>query len=97
MTVTVKGKTGLVAPPSVQRLAGIGNGDRLEFKVSSRTITIVPAEPSTYKPTKSELAAIRKGQAAISSVESVSLTDFLNGLDSHRRKAGAKTNRKVSR
>jgi bifunctional DNA-binding transcriptional regulator/antitoxin component of YhaV-PrlF toxin-antitoxin module len=97
MTVTVKGKTGLVVPSSVQCRAGIRSGDRLEFKVSSRTITIVPVEASTYEPTKAELAAIRKGQAAIARGESVGLTDFLNGLDSHRRKAGAKTNRKSSR
>lgn len=65
MTVTLKDKTGLVVPPSVQRRAGIRSGDRLEFKVSSRTITIVPVEASTYEPTKAELAAIRKGQAAM--------------------------------
>jgi bifunctional DNA-binding transcriptional regulator/antitoxin component of YhaV-PrlF toxin-antitoxin module len=97
MTITVNKKTALVVPPSVQRLAGIRNGDRLEFKVSTRTITIVPAKPSAEKLTRSELAAIRKGQAAISRGESVSLDDFLNGLDRHHRKAGAKTGRKVSR
>lgn len=62
MTVTVNNKTGLPVPPSVQRRAGIKDGDRLEFKVSSPTITIVPAEPAPYKPTKSELAAIRKAK-----------------------------------
>lgn len=96
MTVTVKGKIGLVVPPSVQRQAGIKHGDRLEFKVSSGTITIAPAKEATYKPTKSEMATIRNGQAAIARGESVSLTDFLHGLDSNRRKAGTKTNRKVS-
>ena len=40
MTVTVKSKTELVVPPSVQRQAGIRSGDRLEFSVSSGTITI---------------------------------------------------------
>lgn len=87
----------MVVPPSVQRLAGIRNGDRLEFKVSARTITIVPAKRSTEKLTKSEWAAIRKGQAAISRAESVSLDDFLDGLDRHHRKTGAKTSRKGSR
>ncbi len=80
MTLTVKGKTGLVVAPSVQRRAGIRSGDRPEFKVSSRTITIVPVKPSGYEPTKAELAAIRKGQAAIVRGNSVGLTDFLNGL-----------------
>ncbi len=97
MTVIVKSKTGLIVPPSVQRQAGIKSGDRLEFKVSSGTITITPAEPARYKPTKSEVAAIRKGEAAIARGESVSLTDFLHGLDRNRRKAGTKTNREVSR
>jgi bifunctional DNA-binding transcriptional regulator/antitoxin component of YhaV-PrlF toxin-antitoxin module len=97
MTVTVKSKTGLVVPPSVQRKAGIRSGDRLEFSVSSNTITIAPARLATYKPTKSELAAIRKGESAIARGECVSLTDFLHGLDSNRRKAGTKTNREVSR
>ena len=64
MTVIVNSKSGLVVPPSVQRLAGIKSGDRLEIRVSSGTITITPAAPTTYKPTKSELAAIRKGEAA---------------------------------
>jgi bifunctional DNA-binding transcriptional regulator/antitoxin component of YhaV-PrlF toxin-antitoxin module len=97
MTVTVKNKTDLVVPPSVQRRAGIQPGDRLEFKVSSGTITIAPARPAAYKPTKSELAAIRKGEAAIARGEFVSLTDFLHGMGRNRRKAGTKTSRKDSR
>jgi bifunctional DNA-binding transcriptional regulator/antitoxin component of YhaV-PrlF toxin-antitoxin module len=97
MTVTVKSKTGLVVPPSVQRQAGIKNGDRLEFRVSSGTITIAPAKQPGYKPTRSEMAAIRKGEAAIARGESVSLTDFLHDLDRNRRTTGANTSRKVSR
>jgi antitoxin component of MazEF toxin-antitoxin module len=97
MTVTVKNNMGLVVPPSVQRKAGIQLGDRLQFKVSSGAITITPARPPAYKPTKAELTAIRKGEAAIARGESVSLTDFLHGVDRNRRKAGTKTNRKVSR
>jgi bifunctional DNA-binding transcriptional regulator/antitoxin component of YhaV-PrlF toxin-antitoxin module len=97
MTVTVKNKTDLVVPPSVQRRAGIKTGDRLEFKVSSRTITIKAVGPATYRPSKSELAAIREGEAAIARGQHVSLSDFLHGLDPHRRKAGTKAGRKVSR
>ncbi len=97
MTVIVKSTDELVVPPSVQRRAGIKSGDRLRFSVSSGTITIELAKPATYKPTKSELAAIRKGEAAIARGEHVSLNDFLNGLDSNRRKARTKTNRKISR
>jgi bifunctional DNA-binding transcriptional regulator/antitoxin component of YhaV-PrlF toxin-antitoxin module len=40
VTVTVRRKAGLVVPPSVQRKAGIKNGDRLEFKASRGLITI---------------------------------------------------------
>ena len=46
MTVTVKNKIGLMVPPSVQRRAGIKNGDRLEFRVSGGVITIIPKLPS---------------------------------------------------
>ena len=96
MTVTLKEKTQLVVPASMQRQAGIKGGDRLKFKVSPRTITIT-AETSTYKPTKAELTAIRKGDAAIGRGQYVSLTDFLHDLDRGRRKAGAKASRRVSR
>ena len=97
MTVIVKTLTELVVPPSVQRKAGIQPGDHLNFRVSSGTITISPARPPLYKPTKSELAMIRKGEAAIARGESVSLTEFQHGVDRNRRKAGAKASRKVSR
>ena len=42
MTVTVKSRNQLVVPESVRRRARIKAGDRLEFKVSGRVITIVP-------------------------------------------------------
>jgi bifunctional DNA-binding transcriptional regulator/antitoxin component of YhaV-PrlF toxin-antitoxin module len=97
MTITVKNQDRLVVPPSVQRKAGIKAGDRLEFRVSAGVITITSARARSYKPTKSELAAIHKGEAAIARGDSVSLSEFLNGLASKRRKAGTKANRKVSR
>jgi antitoxin component of MazEF toxin-antitoxin module len=84
-----------VVPPSVQRQAGIKPGDRLEFKITDRTITITPVE-RTYKPTKAEWAAIRKGEAAIARGDSVSLNEFLD-VDRHGRKTRAKVSRKVSR
>jgi hypothetical protein len=95
MTVVLKDKM-LVAPPSVQRQADIKNGGRVQFQVSARSITITAVEPPAYKPTKAELAAIRKGEAAIACGDSVPLTEFLYGLDSQRRRTGAKTNRTVS-
>lgn len=42
MTVTVKTKAELTVPKSIRRKAGYQPGDRVEFKVSGRTITIVP-------------------------------------------------------
>jgi hypothetical protein len=62
-----------------------------------------PLEPAaapgerTYKPTKGELAAIRKGEAEFARGEFVTLTEFLHEMDLNRRKVGAKTGRKISR
>jgi bifunctional DNA-binding transcriptional regulator/antitoxin component of YhaV-PrlF toxin-antitoxin module len=44
MTVTVNNKKPLVVPPSVRRQAGLKGGEKLEFKVSGRVITIQPKE-----------------------------------------------------
>jgi AbrB family looped-hinge helix DNA binding protein len=96
MSITVKDKTNLVVPEKVRRQAGIKPGDRVKFKVSSRTITITPVEAPTYKPTKSELTAIQKGEAQIARGEYVSLTDFLHNVDRHRRKGRGKATRKIS-
>jgi hypothetical protein len=61
----------------------------LDFKVAPRSITITAVDPPTYRPTQAEWVAIRKGEAAIARGESVTLTEFLHGLDRSRRKAGA--------
>jgi bifunctional DNA-binding transcriptional regulator/antitoxin component of YhaV-PrlF toxin-antitoxin module len=45
MTVTVRSKIPLTAPPSVRRRAGIKTGDRVEFRVSGGVISIVPKLP----------------------------------------------------
>ena len=47
MTVIVKNKTPLVVPPAIRRRAGLKNGDKLEFKVSGRVITILPKLPAS--------------------------------------------------
>jgi len=47
MTVTVKNRSRIVVPEAVQRRAGIKSGDRLEFKVSGRVITILPEPPGS--------------------------------------------------
>ena len=97
MTTILKSNSELVVPPSVKRQAGIRAGDRLEFKVSPGKIVIETITAPAYKPTRSELAAIEKGEAAIARGEHVSLSDFLHGVDGPRRKTGAKRARKDSR
>lgn len=42
MTVTLKPRTEITVPKSIRRKAGCRPGDQVEFKVSGRTITIVP-------------------------------------------------------
>jgi bifunctional DNA-binding transcriptional regulator/antitoxin component of YhaV-PrlF toxin-antitoxin module len=96
MTTIVKNKTEVVVPRSIRRKAGIKAGDQLEFKASSRTITITALEPA-YRPTKAEAAAIRKGEAEIARGEIVTLNELLHDLDHRRRKGGAKAAPKTSR
>jgi bifunctional DNA-binding transcriptional regulator/antitoxin component of YhaV-PrlF toxin-antitoxin module len=51
MTVTLKNKMPLVVPDSVRRKAGLRIGDRIEFQVSGRVISIVPKLPADeYSP-----------------------------------------------
>ena len=96
MTTIFKNKTEVVVPQSIRRKAGIKAGDQLEFKASSRTITITACEPA-YRPTKAEAAAIRKGEAEIARGEVVTLNELLHDLDHRRRKGGAKAAQKNSR
>jgi bifunctional DNA-binding transcriptional regulator/antitoxin component of YhaV-PrlF toxin-antitoxin module len=97
MTTIIKSQNKLVVPSSLQRKAGIKSGDRVVFAVSPRTITITAEPARTYKPTKAELAAIRKGEVAIARGESVSLSEFIDDLDRPSRKTGTKGSHKVSR
>lgn len=89
-------KSELIVPASVRRRAGIKDGDKLEFKVSDKTITITHVN-RTYTPTKSEMALIRKGQAEYARGEYLTLDEFLGEMESSRRKGGAKAGRKISR
>ena len=85
MIITLK-QNQLTVPASVQRQSGLKSGDRLKFDVAPRSITITVVDPPACKPTRAELAAIRKGEQALACGESVSLTAFLHDLDSNRRK-----------
>ncbi len=76
VTTILKAEDKLVVPASVRRRAGIKSGDRVVFSVAPRSITIT-ASPATYKPTKAEIAAIKKGEAEIARGEFVTLAEFL--------------------
>ena len=60
MTVVVKSQSDLVVPKSVRRKAGIKTGDRVQFRVSGRVISIVP---SGDEHTGAERRAIDRGIA----------------------------------
>ncbi len=51
----------------------------------------------SYKPTKSDLLAIRKGRAEIGRGEYITLPELMHDLDHTHRKTGRKTARKSSR
>jgi bifunctional DNA-binding transcriptional regulator/antitoxin component of YhaV-PrlF toxin-antitoxin module len=66
VTVTVNDRQELVIPRSVSRRAGIRSGDKIEFKVSRRKITIVAKVDDEYTPAQrrsidAKLAKARKG------------------------------------
>ena len=58
---------------------------------------VVKLSAGSYRPTKAELAAIRKGEQEIARGEFATLGDLLNDLDRHRLKVDAKRTRKISR
>jgi bifunctional DNA-binding transcriptional regulator/antitoxin component of YhaV-PrlF toxin-antitoxin module len=73
MTVILKPKTEITVPPSVRRKAGLKTGDRLAFKVSGRTITIMPEQVvSGPELTPSEAKSVRGGEAQLKRGESKS-------------------------
>lgn len=67
MTITVKDKTALLVPATVQRRAGIKVGDRLEFRVSGGIINIIPKLPAAedeYTPKQRRSIDARLDKAA---------------------------------
>jgi bifunctional DNA-binding transcriptional regulator/antitoxin component of YhaV-PrlF toxin-antitoxin module len=107
VTVTVKNKTPLVVPPAVRRLAGVRNGDKLEFKVSGRVITIRP-KPRIAKDeyTPAERRAIDRGIAKSEKQYAAGKSygpfetaeEAIASLDVNlRRRAAAKKNKSASR
>ncbi|HEV1287643.1 MAG TPA: hypothetical protein VNU44_20130 [Bryobacteraceae bacterium] len=63
---------------------------------NSRESHAAPKE-RTYKPTKAELAAIKKGEAEIARGDFLTLAEFLHEMDLSRRKVGVKAGRKAPR
>ena len=62
MTVTLKPKTETAVPKSVLRKAGYRSGDQIGFKISGRTIMIVPKlPPAKDEYTSTERRAINRG------------------------------------
>ena len=71
MTLTLKPKTEIVVPKSIRRKAGIKHGDRFEFRVTGRTISIVPKPSPDEEEDERELgdpkvlSAIRESRGDI--------------------------------
>ena len=63
---------------------------QVRFKVSSHAIVITPVESPAYEPSKTELAAIRRGEAEITRGEYATLNVILHDLDRPRRKSGGR-------
>jgi AbrB family looped-hinge helix DNA binding protein len=81
--VTVILKSEITVPTSVRRKAGFKPGDRVEFKVSDRTITIVPKLTPDEAQDEEEIrdpkirAAIRKGYQEFLAGKTRPIEEFL--------------------
>ena len=97
MTITVKNKTGLVAPLSVQREAGIKAGDRLEFKVSGGVINIIPKRLTADDEYTPEQRRIVNAQLAegLEDIRAGRVSPHFNTVD--EMPASLKSGRKTSR
>jgi len=66
MTTTVRERTQLVVPQSIQRRAGLKPGDRVEFKVFGGIINIIPEVPGAddeYTPAQRRMIDARLAKA----------------------------------
>lgn len=94
MTVTLKPKTEIMVPKSIRRKAGFKPGDRVEFQVTGRSITIVPKlspdELEDYVELKDPhaLRAIQESNADIAAGRVRPAEDLLQ-LSKRRKKATA--------
>ena len=67
----------MIVPRRLQQKARIKEGDRLKFDVTRHTITITVVHEPSYRASKAELAAIRKGETAIARGEYVTLANLV--------------------
>jgi hypothetical protein len=68
----------------------------MQVLMRTSKISVLTGE-AAYKPTRTELSAIRTGEAEIAKGAHVSLDQLLNDLDRNRRKVRAKRARKNPR
>jgi AbrB family looped-hinge helix DNA binding protein len=83
MTVTLKPKTEITVPKSIRRKAGIKPGDKFEFSVSGRVITIAPKLSPDEAEDERDIRdpkirnAIRKGYAEYLEGKTQPIEEFL--------------------
>jgi AbrB family looped-hinge helix DNA binding protein len=105
MTVTLKPKSEITVPKSIRRKAGIKAGDRFEFSVSGRVITILPkplaADEYTPAQRRTVDRAIAKGLDDIKHgrLEGPfsSHKEFIDSLHKEAGKLGKKTTKRLVR
>jgi AbrB family looped-hinge helix DNA binding protein len=97
MSVTLKPKTEIIVPKSIRRKAGFKPGEQVEFKVSDRTITIVPKRTSEEREDYLEAhdpgvqEAISESNADIAAGRTKSAEELLRPLTRRKR---TKTNKR---
>ena len=92
MTVTLKDKTPLVVPPAVRRQAGFKHGDKIEFKVSRRRVTLISRTPDTDDVlTPDEAAIVKKAEREIRQGKYVTLAQLRHEMDRPRSRRSRKT------
>jgi AbrB family looped-hinge helix DNA binding protein len=96
MTVTLKPKSEIIVPKSIRRKAGIKPGDKVEFSVSGRVISIIPKLTPDEIEGEREMrdpklrAHIRKSNADYLADRSRPAGEFLSELRTEAHKAGKK-------
>lgn len=79
MTITLKEKTPLTVPATVQRQAGIKAGDRVQFRASRGVITILTTPPPVADQPADNDEYTPEQRRAINAQLAESLEDVRNG------------------